>query len=399
MWLRKKWCPAAKVETQSMAKTYKLGCRSKGSAIVRSGTSFTFEIKDSPQAKFTFQTANIPFGEERCLPGDLIVIVEGAAQSIEDAEKFANGAAFLTKIVAVAANSYFAPLEPEVIVETTPDAEERGYFQRLVQAGPPVLTARFVSAEAAIALMKAILSHPDREIIMIAINQYVLALSYWGMRQELLVVSHLFMCAETLKGLVLKDIIRRDGVTEEQLAERWEWDKERENSMRKFLNGYCREFEVFGGDRTVSKPAADISNAFEHGYENWNLLYAKAREIVAPMIHYMREAILRVVNVEGEFAEVMRSDLYKNPIGPEPIEFRLRAIIAGSAQIVEDSKHLPIFTWRQTIDAIEIEDSRFSFTTSSHVEAKLPAGLELVDLKLTVEAPDAFDFKVGDGAV
>lgn len=382
-----------------MTKTYRLGCRSKGSAIVRPGTCFSFEIRDPPSAKFIFQTADIPLGKERSLPGDLIVIAEGEAASITDAEKFANGAAFLTKIMAVATNSYFAPLEPEVIVETTQGAEQREYFQRLVQAGPPALTARFVSEAATIDLMRAVLAHPDREIIMIAINQYVFALSYWGKREELLVVSHLFMCAETLKDLVLKDILRHEGITENELAARWEWDETREPSMRTFLLGYSREMEVFQGDRNVSKPAADISNMFEHGYGNWNLLYEKAREIAGLMMHYMRDAILRVANVVDAPAKVMRSDLYKNPMGPVPIEFRLNAFLAGHGHIAEDGKHLPIFTWRQTIESIEIESSRFSFTTKSHVDAKLPTGLELADMKVTVEAPDAFDIRFADGAV
>jgi len=175
-----------------------------------------------------------------------------------------------------------------------------------------------------------------------ALGQYSVALGHWSPGSELLAVSHLFMgVAEAIKNACWRHAARVGNKSLGELATEWGYDPERGMSREALLEEQARVRLVFGGDIPCHRKAKDISDAFEHGFENPGSLFDPAREVLIETARYLCQAVFALLELTEETRSVLEGERCSRPRGPPKLETYLHGTLLSPRSRLQYRRALP----------------------------------------------------------
>jgi hypothetical protein len=143
-------------------KHYTVTARARASALFPLGQALAMDYDLAGQHLHLEMTTRRK-GQNSGFVGDLQVTAQVQADSVEDAAAFVTRGREMAAMVSLATNAAIAPLEAELVYETTPGVEEREFFQRFVPEDELSYADRLVPMDATAALLSSVAKHEDRE--------------------------------------------------------------------------------------------------------------------------------------------------------------------------------------------------------------------------------------------
>jgi hypothetical protein len=285
------------------------------------------------------------------VPRELWVEVQGDAPSLEDGLNVAWGAtASVLPVIALVTNAAISELQPHLAFETTEGVDDRAFFQSTVETErgiPP--PGRRIPIEPTVATLGAIAAtgraHAGTTArLMRAANQYLFALRYWKRHYELLCVSHLFMAAEALKVVALRQALDSGG-DQAELAESW-GIRPGEPRTRALLEAAARRRLIFHGDHETERKAAEISDGFEHGYRDLGDLHKPSLKVRDKTGRHVRSSFLELAGVpEGVRAE-LTSGRYEDPTDmTEYVRYVRGRLVGPGDELASSGEEYPFLEW------------------------------------------------------
>jgi hypothetical protein len=334
------------VNAKTDSRTYVVALRGPSWVALEQGDSLAISSKSS----FGPITINIRtrYEEIQGVPvrRELLADISGEAPDIASAiNNFWNSARGAMGPLALAANAAIGELVFDVAYDVTPDALERDFFQNYIlpESGIPKSTRR-VESKHLVNLLEAIEHHPDADRISRAAEQYRHALLYWSRGQETFAVMHLWMCVEALTPAALHEIYRqRQNLTKEDLVKEWQIDV-------KQLDGEVRRRLIFKNNTAVYKAAKRASDAFEHGFEDFQNILQRAAAVRDDIAHYVREYIFELTGLDHQSKALLEGEKYVAPLDPQSRAYYLQGTLVGSStQLAAEGQDHPRLIWNELL--------------------------------------------------
>jgi hypothetical protein len=301
------------------------------------------------------------------VPRELWVEAKGDAPSLDDGLKAAMSAtAPLLPVIALTANAAIGDLLPHLAFETSEGVEERAFFQSTVDTErglPP--PGRRVPVEGTVATLRAIWEKGRARAgfaprLLRAANQYLLALTYWKRRYELLCVSHIFMAAEALKVLALRKALGDAGDDEASLANSW-GIRPNEPRTRQLLEATARRRIVFHGDDDTENRAREISDGYEHGYKSLGELHGPSLNVRTEAGRHVRSAFLELAGVPGEVRAELTFGRYEDPVDmSEYVRYIRGRLVGPGEELAPTGEEYPYLEWTSAPTLRETGEGQFT---------------------------------------
>jgi hypothetical protein len=330
-----------------------------------------------------FRTRYVDEGFEATVPRDLWVEARGEADSLEQAVNLFWGAAnSLIPIIALCVNAMVDPLTVEVAYDRSPEKQEHEFFQCFhPESGGIPPEGRRVDSEATGAVIQSLGTHSEQARLYRAITQYHLALSRWKLGDEILTVSHLFMGIEALTEVALRQVLRREGKSEAELATSWGVDPrapETQGRLHTILLAEARRRILFQGDTETHRRAKATSDGIEHGFAE----YAELRESAVPARDktalYLRSAILDLLDMDLERRTMLLRSPFAAPLPLAGFTKYFRATLIGSAdKLAATGEAYPFMQWEGRMRAYRlVDDHECAVDVEETVTARKGEGVE-----------------------
>lgn len=283
-------------------------------------------------------------------------------------------------VVAVAANAAIdSPLpvaifgleltQPqELIWYSAPNASE--FF-------PPGLGK--IHPSATLALMTAIGTHPQTDLLQRVAECYRNALSNWFPERLLMAGEFLYIAAETLSRFLIESRAAEKGITPTNLAR-----LEQAASKDALRARYLRD-EVFADDTAALEAIEAASNGFEYGY----MAVQDARGLMEPVLersmNLIRRALIEAAGAGADAKEILLADDYAEPRALVP---PIR-VVTGQLARKDPTKPTPPDLPRLELDFAhpqmivkELASGRVDYEFKSDVKALyLPDNVELRNIR------------------
>ncbi len=290
-------------------RSFRVIARAPASTLIRPDHQIGVSVGlDGQPLSVAFRTRYLERGYSSPAPGDLLLDAEGIASDLQAAARaFSNLGREIAAVISLSANAWIAPLEPEVVYETTPGLARREYFQRYLPPDEVAQTSRFVDTAATAEIVSALDRNAERDRLIRSIAQYSEALRNWRTGSELLALAHIYMGIEAITVARLRHELAKAEKDRQQLAMEWCFRDDGHQKIDAFLNSQTRERLVFKGDSESYQVAKEVSDHLEHGLSNAGRLVEKAGNAVIPTAGYLRQAILSVLDLSEKTLQVTLS--------------------------------------------------------------------------------------------
>jgi hypothetical protein len=314
-------------------------------------------------ARLVFCTNFLVQSYEVPVPKMLWVEIVGNAPDLSWATSaFVGFAAEITSIIALCANAAMGHIEPELAYDANPDTVEHEFIQSFLPEWPlaPV-PGRRIDTDSVKAILASLGAHNERPRLTRAIAQYSEALGFWGPGREISCIAHLYMGVEALTKAALRQYTSQDGRSEDQLAADWRVE-------RKALENEVRRRLIFAGDDDCFKKAKAASDAFEHGYWDYDTIRKPAKEVLLQTAGHLRRAILTVMGVEENIKTGLLSKDYTVPRGPVSLIYYLRGKMIGKIEeLAAKDQQYPYCEWRPTLKTVSFGENGLYEFGSEHM--------------------------------
>ena len=161
-----------------------------------------------------------------------------------------------------------------------------------------------------------------------AVSHYGLALRNWRRGYEILSVEHLFIAAETLKIVALRQAVAASGKTEDEVGLEW-GIRPGESRSRTLVEAEARKRFVFHDDADLDKAVTDMSDGFEHGYADVGSLLDSARATRDAAAHHVRLATIELLGATDAANAELAEDRYAEPVDLTSFTRYVRGRILG----------------------------------------------------------------------
>lgn len=289
---------------------------------------------------------------------------KGEAATIEEAmTQFTETARGFSAIVAFVANGPVGNLEPELAYQDDPDAVERQFFQQYLPAEPLlVYRRRAVPAAVVDAMIRLLGPHPEKDRLMRAIGHYHHALQNFDFGSEIFALAHLYMAVETLTPVIKRRLFAKHKVDADGLARLWDIEKND-------LDPQIRLREVFGGDETTYSTAKETSDAYEHGYQSFDVVRSGASSTRDLLAEYVRGCLLDLVGLSEKETQLITSPPYDKPFGMRAVKY-LRGRLIGAGNLAAEDQLYPFFDWKTKEIAREVGPSEIKLSYRETFKAR-----------------------------
>jgi hypothetical protein len=245
---------------------------------------------------------------------DLLIEVRLRAQGLEEAVNEGLQAAHSQLLpLTVAANAYVE--DPVLITAYRVDAgvDERDWILRYQPPEHPVPpNTREIAKDAAAALIAASEHHPSRRRFGRVLAFYREALRYAQTASVLLAVEYLHVAAETLTPLLVEQVCWDLGIDKDQLRRRYGIEPSEKGDG--VLLGQVRLHEIYGGDAELRHTVEQVSNGFEHGFEELDRVRELAAGVVREAGERVREALMRAAHLPPEQLTLLTGEDFSVPM-------------------------------------------------------------------------------------
>lgn len=370
-----------------MPKQFRVGARAASNMLIREGETISVNfILDGNPIQLAFRTRYLNLGFSSNVPGDLWLDAQGSEETLDlAAARFTNAGRTIGEIISIATNAAIAPIEAEVIFETTPGKSSRQYLQRFVAAEKPALTSRFVNISATVELIEKIATHTERARLLLGITHYCEALRTWRMGNEVPAISHLFVGAEAMKVVCLRQELQRTNLTRDQLAHHWGFDINRSMTKDQYLELNAQIRLVFNNDYEVYKTVKKISDAVEHGLETFGSLYQPAGRNLVLTAKYLRESIMRTSSISDAHFNILMGQKFDKPRGQSGHDHYMRATMNGDKEeSAAPGEAYPYCEWVHNIQefAFDAVQDKYVFKPKHTFTARIADGFSFGDIRL-----------------
>jgi hypothetical protein len=354
---------------------YVMVARTQASAVFYPGTGLDFDYvpKDGPTFNVRFYTT---FDEAYDPPAPKYFCVEarGPGSSLrETGEKFANIALLFATIIALTVNADMGKLEPELIFDVTPGESEHEFLQSFVVGRPTdAVPGLPIDVDLVRAVAKAIEGHVDQSRLIRATAQYAEALASWGPGNEIKCLAHLYMGIEAVTRAVLREKLSRSGFTyDDELVAHWNLKVQEGRSVGNELEHEVRRRLIFQGDIECARKARTASDAFEHGFLDFDEIRKPAREVILRTAGYLRGAILNTTGIDPELLCRAFKSPYDLPRGPLRLVRYIEGMLIGQPeQLAAEGQLYPIFLWHSKLKSVSLnERGQYEFAPEEKLTA------------------------------
>jgi hypothetical protein len=354
--------------------TYVVVLRSRASAIFYPGDEFTMTYIRETRDPFrlTFRTTYDQAGFDAPLPKDLWVEARGPATNITDAfELFGNAALEISAIIAFVMNASMGALEVELAFDETPEVNEHEFLQSFVADIPiTAVPGRRIEIEVLRAFVQAVADHPERKRLQRGIVQYVEALQSWRPGQQINCLAHLYMGVEAVAHAVFREYLRKTGKTEQDVAVDWKVDNVDKRIQRRDLDSEVRIRLVFQGNKECYREAKKVSDAFEHGFSDFDEIRKPAQDVLVKTARCLRQTIIEALGIAPHHREHALGHIPRGPIAP--IRYIRGTLLGRSDQLATKDQAYPLMEWRTKLKNVVIkEDGIYGFVPEEKLTAKL----------------------------
>jgi hypothetical protein len=293
----------------------------------------------------------------------IVVNAPSIEEGIQEAFPIADG---LVGIVSLAANAAVGKMEFERSYDICDAHDDHDYLQ-LTNYRPPLAYAyRNVSAPDSVAkLLEQIFSSHEQSRIYRAVQQYRLALDHAEPGDELLCLAHAWMGYEALTSAFRRREEAKVG-SRDALCELWAIEvRQLDSEVRR--RSVVKDDEIFLAARAVS-------DAFEHGFREFGVLWRSSREIALRALARLREAIFEAADVDPALSDELKQVELAEPIGLIHTGLELRTTLRGPADdLCAEGVPFPLiavegdFSASPSLDTRTVEHTaqyRFEFVSS-----------------------------------
>lgn len=340
--------------------------RARGSAIFNAGDLLTVNVTREGRTPIAIDFSTTYVGGYGIpAPLDFLVCARGEAKDIHEAsETFVPEASQLHIIIAFSVNACMGILEPELVIDVSPDTEEHEFLHSFVEATPLItIPNRRIDPKLVNAMIACLVEHNDRARLQRGMNQYTEALGSWHPGRELMCLAHLYMGIEAITKAVLRTHSATTGKSGVELAT--EWGVERKN-----VESETRRRLIFREDDSCYKTAKKVSDAFEHGFQDYGQIRKPAMAVLVKTAEYLRLSILESLGMERSLVE--RALSHESPRGPLKLVKYIKGKFRGKAEdLPQAGEAFPRIECQSTLKSVsldaggkyaaEVEDKRTLF--------------------------------------
>lgn len=336
----------------------------------KEAVSVNVNLPNECKASLTIQSRWEPRAEGPPVVRGLHVDGRGEAATIEEAmTQFTAAARGFSAIAAFTANGPVGNLEPELAYQDDPDAVERQFFQQYLPAEPLlVYRRRAVPAAVVDAMIRLLGPHPEKDRLMRAIGHYHHALQNFDFGSEIFVLAHLYMAVETLTPVIKRRLFAKHKVDADGLARLWDIEKND-------LDPQIRLREVFGGDETTYSTAKETSDAYEHGYQSFDVVRSSASSTRDLVAEYVRACLLDLVGLSEKETQLITSPPYDKPFGMRAVKY-LRGRLIGAGNLAAEGQAYPFFDWKTKEIAREVGPGEIKLSYRETFKARFGDGIQ-----------------------
>jgi hypothetical protein len=293
-----------------------------------------------------------------------------------------NHVAGILNAISVATNAAIIDVEPLYLVDISKGRKNRPFYQNESTLPRPNIPSetRLVDAEAAGELASLLLNEfDDRDRLLRAINQYVLALRYATPSTKTMAVVHAFMAAETLVPIAKQYLQKSKGITLEELAKLgaeengWKHTSKRSSDLNSAADSYTRKTVIFHGDKPVHRKTKYLSDGFEHGFGKFEDIIKSADEVYEPAMSHIRRAIIELSPLE----ERLKTRLIEEPRFSKPLGiYSHRTLTSTLLDEPGDDEITPPIELDQSGPDVQYneETGEYKFDVRHHITARRNVG-------------------------
>ncbi len=221
--------------------------------------------------------------------------------------------------------------------------------------------------------------HPDRRRLHRAAEHYSVALEHWQVGRELPILSHLWMCVETLTDVAIRQQCRDNNFPTssagiKQLAVLFGVDPEKPGELKSKV----RETYLFQGNTQVYSDARKLRNAIVHGFEDFDAIRTEAHPICEATAAHLRTAIFRLAGVTPAMQETLLDAPYHQPLGSWPVAQHVWGKLEGRSEtLAPEHSFFPYLEWDVELQSITQNDQgEYIYAGAIEVEAHLASGVQ-----------------------
>jgi hypothetical protein len=315
-----------------------------------------------------FRTTYVEKGYDEPVPQNLWIEITGNGPDISQAVAvFMGWAAEVSSVLAICTNAAMGQLETELVFDINPENDQHEFLQVFVPEWPlsPV-PGRRIDTEIIQVILTALVSHDDLPRISRAIAQYSEALNFWRHGREVSCVAHLYMAVEALTPAILRQHMKKLGKTKDQLASDWQVEIQR-------VNNEARLRLIFDGDADCFNQARNASDAFEHGFLDFDAVRKIAQEISIRTAGYVRRGIFRTLELQADIVDRLFDGNYSFPRGPLLLVRYLKGQMIGKIdELAAEPQQYPILDIRPSLKTVRIgEDGNYGFWEELSITPKI----------------------------
>lgn len=333
--------------------------------------NFAFRDGDEdPEAVVSIESLYAQVGDVGSVPAFLMVEVVNQATDLDSAVQDAHArASGLLSLLSVVSNAAVGDISIEVCFEVTDGVQERDFYQHFGDMPPREIVDRLAPQDEFEAFLAHVARSGEFARLHRAVQQYEMAISHSRPGSELLTLAHLWMSAEALTKILLRQELSTVGSQEAVLAA---WGIELQN-----LDAEVRRRVVFGGNTALYREAKRASDGFEHGFTNFGTLRVATASLVPDVAVLIRAAIFRAVDLDPEITRVLQAEPFAVPLAVSSIARELRAVLRGPVEnLTADGSAYPHFRLNSRLVSISpTSDGRATYESEEQLEPVFGEGI------------------------
>jgi len=217
-----------------------------------------------------------------------------------------------------------ADMLQETLVQEMQDVPPGSFFEgsffRQTDFTVPRLprNGRIAAGPLAAAVINASFGLPEKERDRFdrAVEHYCMALGHWREGEIPLAMMHLYIGVESICKAIIRNIKRREGITDDQLVRRYSLEAEKYPDTA-LLNA-IRRYVVFQGDVETAAAARNASDGIEHGFAPWEDVWKLSRDAYIKTAAYLRDALLGMLALDDDATHLLCGRRYGSVLIEEP---------------------------------------------------------------------------------
>lgn len=295
---------------------FRVGISARSAGAIALGDCYVEERPAGSESPVIALRAETAYEAESGAPRALLLDVVAEADSLDDAvAAYPNFLGTFLAIFSLSGNVAIGNGQFGVAYRVGPGTGPHPFLQRLRSVdSAPCLRHRVFELPLVGAVLDSLDSCPESETVRRAMEHYRLALDLWAPSMSIAVAEHLWLATETLGRAVRDRICRLRGLHKQELA-----TSEKCRDLND-LDGLLRRREIFSADAVTYEALSDASQAYEHGYHDFERVRGIGEPVLQKAAAHLRRALLEEAGIGRSDLAALLAPPFEEPLlGFEPV--------------------------------------------------------------------------------